>query len=262
MATPLARLDTSSVFRNRTLRVDNNDDSQSSSNTSPTREIYEESDFFEGNNDSQSSIGVPTFQDMAVTEELCIPAINRLPAEVLINVFAKLSSPADLLSAMLVCKSWAYNSVALLWQKPNCADARKHELICNTISLENPYFCYTSFIKRLNLQSLAKHVNDGTVIPFKSCNRIERLTLTHCIRLTDGGLMALLENNNNLLALDISMNVEITHKSIEMLAEHCPKLQGLNITDCRLISNDSMVKLAEGCRQLKRVCASHAFHSG
>lgn len=263
MAPPYTRLDTSTPLRISMPR-DDVDDSQSSSNTSPTRENYEESDFFEGNNDSQSSIGVPTFQDMAVTEETCLPAINRLPAEVLIAMFSKLSSPADLLSVMLVNKTWASNSVALLWQRPNCADSRKHELICNTISLQHPYFDYSGFVKRLNLQALAKDVNDGTVIPFASCNRIERLTLTHCTRLTDGGLMPLLKNNNNLLALDISndidktrLNSEITHKSIEVLAEHCRKLQGLNVSECRLITNESMVKLAEGCRQIKRVRGYH-----
>ncbi|RAL60726.1 hypothetical protein DID88_009832 [Monilinia fructigena] len=57
------------------------DDSHSSTSNSPARADYEESDFFTGNNDSQSSIGVPTFQDMAVTET-CISASNRLPAEV------------------------------------------------------------------------------------------------------------------------------------------------------------------------------------
>lgn len=233
-------------------------DSQSSSNASPTRLDFEESDFFEGNNDSTSSIGVPTFQDMAVSEEdACIPPINRLPPEVLISIFAKLSStPSDLLAAMLVCRSWAYNSVGLLWHRPNCADLTKHQIICTSLNLEKPYFAYPDFVKRLNLQALADQVNDGSVTPFADCTRIERLTLTNCHGLTDLGLMALLEGRSGLLALDICGNSEISAKSIEMLADNCPKLQGLNISECELIDNKSMIKLAESCRQLKRVSHS------
>lgn len=230
------------------------EESQSSSNNSPTRADFEESDsFFEGNNDSQSSIGVPTFQDMAVTEEACIPPINRLPPEVLISMFSKLSSPRDLLNAMLVCRAWAYNSVGLLWHRPNCADLNKHRLICTSLNEPKPYFAYTDFVKRLNLQALADQVSDGSVTPFAACTRIERLTLTNCAGLTDHGLMALLKGSSNLLALDICGDDQITHQSIELLADHCPKLQGLNISECHLITNESMVKLADSCRHIKRV---------
>lgn len=227
-------------------------DSQSSSNNSPTRIDFEESDFFEGNNDSQSSIGVPTFQDMAVSEEVCVAPINRLPPEVLISIFSKLSSPSDLLSSMLVCRAWAYNSVGLLWHRPNCADLIKHRLICSSLNVDKPYFAYMDFVKRLNLQALASQVSDGSVTPFSGCKRIERLTLTNCGGLTDHGLMELLRGSSNLLALDICGDTQITYQSIEMLAAHCPKLQGLNISECENITNESMVKLADSCRHIKR----------
>ncbi|QSZ35417.1 hypothetical protein DSL72_008287 [Monilinia vaccinii-corymbosi] len=228
------------------------DDSLSSTSNSPARADYEESDFFTGNNDSQSSIGVPTFQDMAVTET-CVSASNRLPAEVLINIFAKVNHPHDLLSCMRVSKKWARNSVDLLWHRPACSTFPKLGHICNTLTLENPYFAYRDFVKRINLAVLADRVSDGTVQPLSVCTRVERLTLTNCEGITDSGLTGLITDNSHLLALDISGDKQITGTSMFTLAEHCRRLQGLNISQCVKISSESMINVAENCRHLKRL---------
>lgn len=228
-------------------------DSQSSSSNSPARADYEESDFYAGNNDSQSSIGVPTFQDMAVSEESCVTSSNRLPAEVLIGIFSKLGSPQDLLNCMRVSKRWARNSVDLLWHRPACTTWNKHSSICTTLTKPDPYFAYRDFIKRLNLANLADTCSDGSVSALVVCTRIERLTLTNCEGLTDSGISGLLDGSNHLLALDISGVGQVTEISMYTLAEHCQKLQGLNISGCKKISNQSMIAVANACRFIKRV---------
>jgi F-box and leucine-rich repeat protein GRR1 len=237
----------------RPVNEEEEEGSQSSSSNSPTVVDYEESDFFAGNNDSQSSIGMPTLQDMVVSEEICLPPINRLPAEVLIHIFSKLSSPTDLLRCMLVCKRWARNSVDQLWHRPACTTWPKHGAICRTLSLPNPYFAYRDFIRRLNLASLSDRVNDGSVLPLAVCTRVERLTLTNCEGLTDHGLTELIKDNSHLLALDISGDTQITERSVNLLAEHCRRLQGLNVSGCSRISNEAMTNIAENCKYIKRV---------
>lgn len=233
--------------------ADEQDDSRSSSSTnSPAPADNEESDFFLGANDSQSSFGVPNIQDMAV-DDTCWPPVNRLPNEILISVFSKLSSTSDLYHSMLVSKRWARNAVDLLWHRPACTDWKKHSSICQTLGLEQPFFSYRDFIKRLNLAALADKVNDGSVMPLSVCTRVERLTLTNCRGLTDSGLIALVENSNSLLALDISNDKNITERSINAIAEHCKRLQGLNISGCENISNESMIALAHSCKFIKRV---------
>ncbi|KAI9742826.1 MAG: SCF ubiquitin ligase complex subunit [Claussenomyces sp. TS43310] len=244
----MASIDVQSGYR----IANEEEESQSSSSNSPTRADYEESDFFAANNDSQSSIGVPTFQDMAVTEEPC-PPINLLPAEVMIGIFSKLNNPLDLLNSMLVCKMWARNSVGLLWHRPACTTWIKHSAICHTLGLERPYFEYKDFIKRLNLAALADRVNDGSVAPLAVCTSVERLTLTNCQGLTDRGLIELVTGNSRLLALDISGDTQITEAAINVLAVECTRLQGLNISGCTKISNESMIKIAENCRSIKRL---------
>ncbi|KAF4986878.1 hypothetical protein FGRMN_10636 [Fusarium graminum] len=240
--------------------ADEQEDSRSSSSsTSPAPVDNEESDFFLGANDSQSSIGVPNFQDMQV-EDACQPPVHRLPNEILIGVFAKLGSTSDLFHCMLVCKRWARNTVDQLWHRPSCTNWKNHSSICQTLQLEHPSFRYRDFIKRLNLASLADKVNDGSVMPLAVCTRVERLTLTNCRGLTDSGLIALVENSNSLLALDISHDKNITEQSISAIAKHCNRLQGLNITGCENISNESMITLATSCRYIKRL-QDDAIHS-
>lgn len=230
------------------------DSRSSSSASSPVPADNEESDFFLGANDSQSSLGVPNLQDMQVSDDECLPPINRLPNEILISIFSKLNQSSDILHAMLTCKRWARNSVDILWHRPACTNWQKHSSICQTLGLEDPYFAYRHFIRRLNLAALADRVNDGSVMPLAACTRVERLTLTNCKGLTDSGLIALVKNSGHLLALDISNDDQITEASILAIAEHCRRLQGLNISNCTKISNESMIKLAESCRFIKRVC--------
>lgn len=236
---------------------DQNDSHSSSSSNSPAPADNEESDFFLGNNDSQSSLGVINLQDMNVDDQ-CLPPINRLPNEIFLAIFSKLSSTNDIYHCLLVSRRWARNAVDLLWHRPACTNWAKHSSICQTLGMPNPYFPYHDFIKRLNLASLADDVNDGSIMPLSVCTRVERLTLTNCKQITDRGLIALVENSNSLLAIDISNDRNITEQSILAMSEHCKRLQGLNISGCEHISNDSMIALAQNCKYIKRVspCAS------
>lgn len=231
------------------------EDSRSSSSTSsPAPNDDEESDFLLANNDSQSSLGNFNLQDMQVSgeDDPCLP-VHRLPNEILIQIFAKLSLPSDHYNCMLVCKRWARNTVDLLWHRPSCTTWPKHTSICRTLGLEQPFFAYRHFIKRLNLASLADQVNDGSVFPLATCTHIERLTLTGCKGLSDNGLKALVEDSNRLLALDISGDDQITEESIFAIAEHCKLLQGLNISNCTKISNEGIIRLANNCKYIKRL---------
>ncbi|KAF3491592.1 SCF E3 ubiquitin ligase complex F-box protein grrA [Arthroderma uncinatum] len=215
---------------------------ESSSSTSPERAIDEDNDFFMLEaNDSQSSIGVGNFRDLRVNSrherdrDTPLPPIYKLPPEILIAIFSRLSSPVDMLNCMKVSSNWAVNCVA------------------HSISDEDSYFPYYDLVKRLNLTTLKSKVNDGTVFSFVKCKRIERLTLTGCVNLTDKGISDLVEGNRQLQALDVSDLDALTDHSLNLVAGNCSRLQGLNITGCVNITDDSLVTLAQSCRQLKRL---------
>ena len=243
---------------------DQGNDSRSSSSNSPTRADYEESDFFMAHNDSQSSLGgVPADASVEMHYDRTSPA-ECLPAEILLGIFQKLSSPQDLMNCMLTSKEWARCAVNILWWRPACSSWERHEKICRTLSTPNTMFAYKDFVKRLNLTQLADRVNDGSIMPLSVCSNVERLTLTNCHPgLTDTGLMSLLLENRRLLALDVSVMLKndgqpeketlISEASIEVLAARCHQLQGLNISGCLKVTNEALVKVAQSCRKIKRV---------
>lgn len=237
------------------------DSRASSSSNSPAPPDNEESDFYLGANDSQTSLGVvPNMQDMQVNDLECTSTIAALPSEILISIFSRLSDASDLFRAMLVCKRWSRNVVEILWHRPACSSWKKHHAICSTLGQQQPHFAYSDFVKRLNLAALADHVSDGSVQPLAVCSRVERLTLTNCKHLTDSGLIPLVTNNHHLLALDISGDENITENTISAIAENCRRLQGLNMTSCKNVSNESLQKLAENCRYIKRVSVACHVH--
>jgi F-box and leucine-rich repeat protein GRR1 len=242
----------------RNVHVTSETPSESSSSTSPERAGYDDTDFFMAQaNDSQSSIGVSTFREMTVSpateREHRLSPVSRLPPELLITIFSKLGSTSDLKHCMLVSKSWARNSVDLLWHRPLC-DNWKHLLnVVASVRKTDGSFAYYDLVKRLNLSQIHDQISDGTLQPFIHCKRIERLTLTNCKRLTDSGVSDLIRGNRSLLALDISFLESITDHTLLTVADNCVRLQGLNITGCPKVTDDSLVPVSENCRHVKRV---------
>lgn len=236
--------------------------SESSSSTSPDRTVDDDTDFFMGQaNDSESSLGVGGLRDLNVEngQTVTLPPVGRLPPELLIAIFSKLSSPPDMLSCMQVCRGWAVNCVALLWNRPSCNNWDSLKSVAASVGKPNSLFAYAELVKRLNLSSLMEDVSDGTVVPFTQCKRIERLTLTNCSKLTDKGVSDLVEGNRHLQALDVSDLRSLTDHTLYTVSENCPRLQGLNITGCSKATDDSLVVLSQNCRHIRRVSYSALF---
>ncbi|THC90813.1 hypothetical protein EYZ11_009732 [Aspergillus tanneri] len=230
--------------------------SESSNSSSPDRTIDDDTDFFTSQaNDSQSSVGLGTVRDTNghMEQDVMLPPIGRLPPELLISIFSKFSSPADMLSCMLVCRGWAANCVGILWHRPSCSNWDNLKSITRSVGAPNRFFPYSELIRRLNLSALTEAVSDGTVVPFAQCKRIERLTLTNCSQLTDKGVSDVVEGNRYLQALDVSELRSLTDHTLYAVAQNCPRLQGLNITGCVKVTDDSLTAVSERCRQIKRL---------
>ncbi|TKA80956.1 SCF E3 ubiquitin ligase complex F-box protein grrA [Cryomyces minteri] len=252
------------MSRSRRLhRLASHERSDSSSSTSPEREDADDDNdsFMQQLNDSQSSLGLSISQEVTpdsstlqAFEERCrVSPVCRLPAELLISIFAKLSSPADLKACMLVSKDWARNSVGLLWHRPQTNNWDALHNVVQSIRKVNAYFVYHDLVKRLNLSTLGSQVSDGTLLPLSGCKRIERLTLTNCNKLTDQSLAPLVDGNRSLLALDVTGLDSLTDRTLKLVANNCLRLQGLNVTNCRKITDESLEAIAKSCRHLKRL---------
>lgn len=210
-------------------------------------------------NDSQSSLGLspevtPDASMRREYEERCrVSPVHRLPAELLISIFSRLSAPSDLQSCMLVSNDWARNSVGLLWHRPQTNKWDSIHSVVQSIRKANKFFAYQDLVKRLNLSTLASQVSDGTVMGMLDCKRIERLTLTNCSKLTDMSLAPLIDGNRSLLALDVTGLDQLTDRTMVTVADNCLRLQGLNVTGCRKLTDASIVAVAKNCRHIKRV---------
>jgi F-box and leucine-rich repeat protein GRR1 len=236
--------------------------SSSSSSTSPERGADDDNDsFMLQANDSQSSLGLDMSPEMSQTEamrleyeERCrVSPVHRLPAELLISIFSRLTSPRDLQMCMLVCKEWAKNSVGLLWHRPQMSKWESIHSVVSSIRKGNKFFAYQDLVKRLNMSTLAGQVSDGTLTGMVDCKRIERLTLTNCCKLTDLSLQPLIDGNRSLLALDVTGLDQLTDRTMMTVADNCLRLQGLNITGCKKLTDASIMAIARNCRHLKRL---------
>lgn len=230
-----------------------------SSDSSPDREIEGETEYFLAHtNDSQSTISpLTTMRDCGMEVDVeqmqRLTPISRLPAEVLIAIFQKLTTTSDLRNCMLVSYHWALYSVSILWHRPLCNKWPNLQNVARTLATIRGTFPYSDMVKRLNLSVVADKVNDGTASAFMNCKGIERLTLTSCAKLTDFGVCGLVSGSKRLQALDVTQIESLTDRTLLAVAQNCPKLQGLNITDCNNITDESLIAIAENCRQLKRV---------
>lgn len=179
--------------------------------------------------------------------------VHRLPAELLIAIFSRLSSTADLQTCMLVSKEWARNSVGLLWHRPGMNKWDSIHSVVQSIRKAKKFFAYQDLVKRLNMSTLANQVSDGTLAGMMDCKRIERLTLTNCTKLTDMSIQPLVDGNRSLLALDVTGLDQLTDKTMMTVADNCLRLQGLNVTGCKKITDTSIAAVARTCRHLKRL---------
>ncbi|GAB7358207.1 hypothetical protein MBLNU230_g0359t1 [Neophaeotheca triangularis] len=250
------------MARARRMQRASSGSGSSSSSTSPERGVDDDGDsFMLQANDSASSLGMSLSPELSQDasarreyEERCrVSPVHRLPAELLIGIFSRLSAPKDLQACMLVSKEWAKNSVGLLWHRPSMNKWESIHSVLQTIRGADKFFAYQDLVKRLNLSTLGNHIADGVLVGMRECKRIERLTLTNCTKLTDWSIVPLVEGNRSLLALDVTGLQWLTDNTILTVAEHCLRLQGLNVTGCRAITDKSVVAIAKSCRHLKRL---------
>jgi F-box and leucine-rich repeat protein GRR1 len=245
--------------RSASRRPLSNSNYASSASTSPERRPDEDTDsIMLYPNDSVSSLADSITEEQDALdremEELCrVSPISRLPAELMIQIFQKLPKPSDLLNCMLVSRSWARNSVALLWHRPATTSWQPLQKVVHTLRNSDTAFDYHRLVKRVNLAQLDVQVSDGVLLPFNECKRVERLTLTKCSKLSDLSLTKVIDGNSSLMALDITNVVHATDRVMDMVAKNCFRLQGLNITNCWNITSEGLENVARNCRHIKRV---------
>lgn len=179
---------------------------------------------------------------------------SNLPHEILLHIFKYLVLyPPDLLSCLLVCKSWCLNGVELLWHRPALFKISSLFKLVGVIRKPEQLFPYANFVRRLNFTLLANQLEDQLFLMMSACTRLERLTLAGCSNLTDVTLVKVFQNTPQLVAIDLTDVADVSDATLMTLAANCPKAQGINLTGCKKITSKGVAELARSCRLLRRV---------
>ncbi|ETS62482.1 hypothetical protein PaG_03106 [Moesziomyces aphidis] len=179
---------------------------------------------------------------------------SNLPHEILLHIFKYLVLyPPDLLSCLLVCKSWCLNGVELLWHRPALYKISSLFKLVGVIRKPEQLFPYADFVRRLNFTLLANQLEDQLFLMMAACTRLERLTLAGCSNITDATLVKVFQCTPHLVAIDLTDVADITDATLLTLAANCPKAQGVNLTGCKKITSHGVAQLATACRLLRRV---------
>ncbi|SPO21522.1 related to GRR1 - required for glucose repression and for glucose and cation transport [Ustilago trichophora] len=195
-----------------------------------------------------SSNGTWILQDMPLS------TASNLPHEILLHIFKYLVLyPPDLLSCLLVCKSWCLNGVELLWHRPALFKISSLFKLVGVIRKPEQLFPYADFVRRLNFTLLANQLEDQLFLMMSACTRLERLTLAGCTNITDATLVKVFQNTPQLVAIDLTDVADISDATLLTLAANCPKAQGINLTGCKKITSKGVAELARSCKVLRRV---------
>ena len=189
-----------------------------------------------------------------ILQEAPLSTASNLPHEILLQIFKHLVLyPPDLLSCLLVCKSWCLNGVELLWHRPALFKISSLFKLVGVIRKPEQLFPYADFVRRLNFTLLANQLEDQLFLMMSACTRLERLTLAGCSNITDATLVKVFQNTPQLVAIDLTEVADISDATLFTLASNCPKAQGINLTGCKKISSNGVAELARRCKLLRRV---------
>jgi F-box and leucine-rich repeat protein GRR1 len=144
------------------------------------------------------------------------------------------------------------------------SNARIWEKIAQTLVQEHTvsYLPYSSIVRRINVSSVSKQIDNQSLAILSVCKQLDRVTLSGCSNITNSGLMDFLSKGtgNYLLSIDLSDIKCINDETITLIAATCRRLQGLNLSvtsvkegECMGITDKSIVSLASSCRELRRV---------
>ncbi|CDR88065.1 related to GRR1-required for glucose repression and for glucose and cation transport [Sporisorium scitamineum] len=189
-----------------------------------------------------------------ILQDAPLSTASNLPHEILLHIFKYLVLyPPDLLSCLLVCKSWCLNGVELLWHRPALFKISSLFKLVGIIRKPEQLFPYADFVRRLNFTLLANQLEDQLFSMMSACTRLERLTLAGCSNITDATLVKVFQNTPQLVAIDLTDVADISDATLLTLAANCPKAQGINLTGCKKISSKGVAGLARNSKLLRRV---------
>ncbi|CAC5424421.1 FBXL17 [Mytilus coruscus] len=191
-------------------------------------------------------------------------SINRLPMNILLQIFKSLTMCELLCQASLVCKTW-YNLChdPDLWRSVDLS--HQHKADDNVLSRLTSY---SDRVTNINLEDTKVLTSHGISLVCVKCKHLQKLKLTRCFSVENDVLMMVGTSCKNLqcLYLDgcyrISDQWTCSCKYLHTLGgggkggTSCKNLQCLYLDGCYRISDQWTCSVGEGCQQLKELVLS------
>nr|XP_018899471.1 PREDICTED: F-box/LRR-repeat protein 7 [Bemisia tabaci] len=172
-------------------------------------------------------------------------AFDRLPDEVVLKIFAWLSS-SDLSVCARVCKRWEI----LAWEPSLWRTViLKGEDVSGDRAVKTILRRFTQpYVQRLYLRDGARITDKGLPSLVRRWPNLTHVQLQGCVAITDSSVSELVAKCPNLQHLDLTGCAQLTCINIE--PSRRLSLNYLDLTDCCLIEDESLWLIVKNCPQL------------
>ncbi|TPX64164.1 hypothetical protein SpCBS45565_g06123 [Spizellomyces sp. 'palustris'] len=181
--------------------------------------------------------------------------MNRLPAELIVEIIHTIEHQPTLAGAAQVCKLWNSLATPLLYRIPKFGSSLSFQSFLRTVS-ENSTL--GDIVREVDLLSSPWPrwlvVDSQTITTLgKGCPQLTYLDLEGCTALRDKGIVSLAENCPGLQYLSLSECDKVSDEGMLAIATHCIQLRILELKAMPMVSDLSVEELALNCTFLESV---------
>ncbi|KAL6224832.1 hypothetical protein ACLB2K_003687 [Fragaria x ananassa] len=179
--------------------------------------------------------------------------IDRLPLDLLANIFVLITSFTDLAQASGVCRKWKQGVRQSLGRRESLSFAGwKMDDDSTARLLRYAYSLRDLDISRSRWGCQISDTGLYRISLAKCISNLTSISLWGITGITDKGVVHLISRANSLQHLNIG-GTFITDESLYAIANNCPHLKTIVLWSCRHVTENGLLVLVNSCRKLESI---------
>ncbi|XP_050377871.1 F-box protein At5g67140 [Argentina anserina] len=179
--------------------------------------------------------------------------IDRLPLDLLANIFVLITSFTDLAQASGVCRKWKQGVKQSLGRRESLSFAGwKMDDDSTARVLRYAYSLRDLDISRSRWGCQISDTGLYRISLAKCISNLTSISLWGITGITDKGVVHLISRANSLQRLNIG-GTFITDESLYAIANNCPHLKTIVLWSCRHVTENGLLVLVNSCRKLESI---------
>ncbi|KAM5576586.1 F-box protein [Rosa sericea] len=179
--------------------------------------------------------------------------IDRLPLDLLANIFVLITSFTDLAQASGVCRKWKQGVKQSLGRRDSLSFAGwKMDDDSTARLLRYAYSLRDLDISRSRWGCQITDTGLYRISLAKCIGNLTSISLWGVTGITDKGVVHLISRANSLQHLNIG-GTFITDESLYVIANSCPHLKTIVLWSCRHVTENGLLFLVNSCRKLESI---------